>query len=772
MTLEPISVLNENFFINYKPLTLEKINLVYDKHLLDNLIKNPKDEDGNYIVELSRDEILELKNFRKDAKKLCYYEYKNKQKYGRVYHTTNIQRMKSVLRKTLLYQSYFDLDIVNCHPTLLLNLLKFHSLKCDELEKFVNGGRDHYINENFKYGISRETSKQNIQKAIFTCQSEEQELISLTNELQHSVIELKRLYPEVLDFVKGLPKNYNQEGTFLAYLLQTIENRIITLIFHYLRTEGIETGLILHDAVYIKRTKTLEDFEYIIDKVKNAVKQNFYGFDINFKLNDISTEALENHHKLKEDIRLNEKIIIDAYYEYCKGKPSVLILNNEVFCCNIENNLWQSSSKYLFKSIFEDASFNEYLSINFGSRIKYTNSRSWNELYNYFLLDERFVKDSLFEFDNDATLIAFKNKKCIQLSKNDKETPYIIRDLLPEDYCMMSVGYSLDESGINKEFPRELIKNCFQDNDTAETYLMILGSSIYGELLYKKFFLNKGSGNNGRSFISRLLHKCLGDYFGTCNSNFFTNAETDGDIKSPEIIENRKKRLITFNEPKSTNGRIKLSFDAEKIKLVSGGDIIVARPLNSNKIYKFINISTYFGNVNKLLNIPNIGAAERERIYIIPQNTEFCENPILPHQKKLINNSDFFNDLSFKNSVMFLLLEYWEKFVKNDLQLVFSNEIMEYTEEYLGDDINSFMMMNLESSINDFCRFKDVYERYCDTYKGDLRLLKSQKDFKESLVNKRCIIKVVNKVKDGERHNYNALLHYTLKEREEECLID
>ena len=89
---------------------------------------------------------------------------------------------------------------------------------------------------------------------------------------------------------------------------------------------------------------------------------------------------------------------------------------------------------------------------------------------------------------------------------------------------------------------------------------------MYGELLVKKFFINKGYGDNGRSFFANLIHEVFGDYHGTFNSNFFIGKDfSDGDIKCIESINNMDKRFITINEPNSSNGFKNTSWACEKI---------------------------------------------------------------------------------------------------------------------------------------------------------------------------------------------------------------
>lgn len=762
---------NETFFKEYNSLTLENIKLNYDNNLLKSLIKNPKNQEDNYIVDLSEDDIKELKKFQKDIKSVQCYKYKRDDGLGRVYHNTNIQFMRGILRKTLLYEFYYDLDIKCCQPTILYNLCVYHNIECKNLKEFIDFGRDNYFTNGKSKGILKEVLKQNINKLIFTASTDDPVLIPIAREISAAIFELKNIYVDIyntsLKINEENNKTYNLEGSFLAMLLQTVENRIITICYHELKKIGIQTGLILHDSLHIKKNKKIEDLEYLCIDLKKIIKEKFYNFDITFILKDFSNETLQNHHSIKELKKTNDKLICDAFYEFYKEKSPICIVKSDIYVCNEETNLWCINEKHSFRRVFENEEFQQFLLQEYNCKINFITAYQWDSLFKYIKTDYRFVKPKDFEFDNNPRILAFLNKKCICLDKFNKEKPWYVRDLNANDYCSMSTGYNYNDKDLDINKPIELIKNCFQDQDTAESYLLILGSCIYGELLYKKFFINKGAGNNGRSFIvSNILAPSLGCYHGTFNSDFFVSVESSGDIKDPQAILNKKRRLITLNEPKSSVAGRNNFWDQEKIKLYTGNDTITVRPLNSNDISQFQNIATIIGALNVNLKFKNIGAADRERLIIIPQDTYFTDDPKLPHEKKKLIDTEFMKQDKFKNSVLQMLLLYWTKFVNNNLQLKFSKQILDETEEQFADSIDIFLKNTIESSNNkdDFVIFDDLYNKYLEDYEGDYKFIKKQKQFKETLNQKRIICKKIDRNINGERINKFVILFYKFKD--------
>ena len=65
---------------------------------------------------------------------------------GRLYPKrgrSSVQGLKRDVRKALTHDNYTDIDIVNCHPVLLSQLFKKHSLECPYLDKYIENREEH-----------------------------------------------------------------------------------------------------------------------------------------------------------------------------------------------------------------------------------------------------------------------------------------------------------------------------------------------------------------------------------------------------------------------------------------------------------------------------------------------------------------------------------------------------------------------------------------------------------------------------------------------------
>lgn len=622
--------------------------------------------------------------------------------------------------------------------------------------------RESILSKFIEAGNTRADGKQFLSKILFDNVCKYKDYQKIHSEIYDSIIpKLKEIYPIIEDTYNGLKDKSEKTNSFLALLLQTVENRVITLTYHFLKENNIKSGLVIHDALLVSNSNKFEELELFIPKMKRFIKTNYFGVDIDFKLNDFKTSTLQGHeHLLENNYKLTPKDIIDSYFNYTKDIGSSIIIFNKLFyVCEKKTNLWKCCGEHLVKTELEDFNFQDFLLGQYDSKIEFTTFREWENVFKLLNIDSRFNKiKSDFDFDNNPNLISFNNGKCIELFKFNKEIPFVIRDLKPNDFCVMNTKYSLDFDNISTEYLNEcktIITNMFQNPETAESYLSIIGSSISGELLIKKFVINQGCGNNGRSFFANLVSQVLGDYHGSFSSSFFLSSNNcDSDIKSPEAVSNIKKRFITINEPPTKSGFNNTTFDSEKIKTFSGNDIISIRSLQSNDIVKFINPALMVMCLNSSPYFVTIDNALVERIVVVPQDTSFVDNPQLGHERPKFRDTEFLRDSVFKNHMMSIFLSYWVKFVKNDLKIQYSSQIQEASKDLMTDYIDTFMETYYKKTINkkDIMIFDDIFSQYTAICNHDNLVGKKSNDFKKILISKGfTILKLDQNDKKGVR---------------------
>ena len=90
---------------------------------------------------------------------LCV-KYFSKSKWGRIYpkKCINLGIMRRPIRHFLCSDLYYDIDIKNCHPTILYNVCQHYNIKTKSIKKYVLH-RDEVIKD---IGLGKSQAKQYI----------------------------------------------------------------------------------------------------------------------------------------------------------------------------------------------------------------------------------------------------------------------------------------------------------------------------------------------------------------------------------------------------------------------------------------------------------------------------------------------------------------------------------------------------------------------------------------------------------------------------------
>jgi P4 family phage/plasmid primase-like protien len=183
-------------------------------------------------------------------------------------------------------------------------------------------------------------------------------------------------------------------------------------------------------------------------------------------------------------------------------------------------------------------------------------------------------KEFLAKVDSKTMLLGFKNGV---VDFNTKT----FRPGTPEDYITMSTGINYVEFDENdpemvatslevldlmkKLFPIESVNRYMWDH---------LASCLIGTSLNQTFNIYFGSGSNGKSILTDLMSRALGDYKGTVPINLITDKRTAIGGTSSEIVQLKGVRYAVMQEP-SKDTKINEGI----MKELTGGDPIQGRAL-------------------------------------------------------------------------------------------------------------------------------------------------------------------------------------------------
>lgn len=147
----------------------------------------------------------------------------------------------------------------------------------------------------------------------------------------------------------------------------------------------------------------------------------------------------------------------------------------------------------------------------------------------------------------------------------------------PEASCPLFLKY------LNKVLP---------DHDVRRFVQRYVGYLLTGEVIEHKFVFFYGLGRNGKTVLIELLGWLLGDYAVKLQTEMLMKQTRSSQHASPDLMKLRGARFAYCSE--TTEGRM---LDDARVKELSGGDTITARPLYGSEIS--------FSPTHKLLMVGN-----------------------------------------------------------------------------------------------------------------------------------------------------------------------
>jgi len=157
----------------------------------------------------------------------------------------------------------------------------------------------------------------------------------------------------------------------------------------------------------------------------------------------------------------------------------------------------------------------------------------------------------------------------------------VFRDGNPQDYITKSTNIPYEPIDITNSYQSqtileitEFMKQLFPVNELNNYMWDHLASCLIGENLNQTFNIYRGSGSNGKSLLTELMSRTLGDYKGTVPITLVTKDRNNIGGTSSEVIALKGVRYAVMQEP-SKDAKI----NEGVMKELTGSDPIQARAL-------------------------------------------------------------------------------------------------------------------------------------------------------------------------------------------------
>lgn len=350
----------------------------------------------------------------RDKKRVRYFQVDG---VGRYYakNGLSLQNLPRKIRGTISEEFYYDFDIVNCHPVLLLDLFKTNDIVCSYLEKYVKN-RDKVINA--LSNKNPEMSKSDIKVLILKMINNGEYYYK---KLKNKNTWIKNYWGEICNGLKSLSKIYLDEynravsyckdnkrdnvlGRFISCILCEKENKMLTKIVNYFTEKGIITNnaVLCFDGVMIEKTAfcDADDIEQHIKNIKTLLGNNI----------DLIVKEMETY-----DLSNKSGII-----EYCKNKKESEIELDILSRDNNNHNYGQDDDKSRFRKMYRE---DDYYWYDFVSEVCRVRNIEYRELETLFREN---INRVMFRcFDGSRYIIKISKKKMFYLnSKIPEENLY------------------------------------------------------------------------------------------------------------------------------------------------------------------------------------------------------------------------------------------------------------------------------------------------------------------------------------------------------------
>ena len=249
---------NDRYIILYEIVDKEKL-----KYILEN---NDFNEEVN---NLARNYYDSLDN--NGCKRIVYKQTVDKNRYYG--DSSCLTYLKKEIRDSILPKNIKDIDMVNCHPTILNYLCKKNNVDCNILKNHI---------ENRELILSSFSEDRKIVKELFLSilnggfkdiYSNDKQTNNYLKIFENEIIRIQNYF--YTNDKRYLDIDYNYKGKNLSRIILDIENQILQIMINYFTSKNINILTLEYDGLKIYIDKNSKHFSI------NELELNIYFFLLN-----------------------------------------------------------------------------------------------------------------------------------------------------------------------------------------------------------------------------------------------------------------------------------------------------------------------------------------------------------------------------------------------------------------------------------------------------------------------------------------------------------
>jgi P4 family phage/plasmid primase-like protien len=650
-----------------------------------------------------------LKNMASEHEKSSFvqkeYKFATGAMDGRMYTKNGLQGIAKVIRHTIGCDLYYDIDMDNAHPTILLHYCKRNNISpTTYLEQYISN-RDSILSS---MGPNRDNNKQLLLSILNgggnnTTINKYQNtdfIYAYQDELFNIRDTICKLNPDIVAKIerrKPDPNFPNTQGRVVNVIMCKDENAILMTCYKYLKENEYTINVLVfdgfmmlkqnmseHDVNSLMRdletvilnehnipiklsSKPMTKFRLDLSDLDNSNKDNEINNSIPLDLSSLSYIQDNSSSDIDEmkillqqvgDKNFSGDISFAKLFRHVYGKKYIRLDKWDksfTFCWDKYSLLWVKQPINFIQTIIPSVlrPYLDVLATSYKPADDVTNQEHHN-LYHYVLKLYRYlnclssVKSVCESFINESIQDNIEFNELINKSADEipikgglvlnlKDSSIHLRTEL--DLFSFELNYSY-----NKSYNKDIVINFFKDitrNDTdyIHYFHLLIGSFLSGDITGRNLHIAWGGGRNGKSTLVNIIKKILTK---DKNNSFFTTlsetalmscASKSAGSANPEVMPLVSARLAVLSEIDKNE-----ELNAKRVKTLTGGDSLSARPLYGNQI-TFDTQAKFILPTNHKPSFDVKDVAMVDRIRLLPFLQRFEDTP--ENKSKIENIMDY-----------------------------------------------------------------------------------------------------------------------------------
>jgi hypothetical protein len=510
-------------------------------------------------LSLPSTEKTKLRGLKNGAHNFCYYttsyKYGNTSKIehlGRFYVCKGIgaQSLTRDVRNALYGEYYWDIDMVNAQPTLLMQYCKANGWAHESVKHYVEN-RDTILQDVCnKLNCDRDTAKQRASAVMFGGSSD-----GLTDFFKLYAEELKTIRQNVWNANKSRFRHLNTKPNFLnscfATVLQTEENKCLMAMDKSLAKQGRSMDALIFDGGLVAKKENEKELDESILRQTEADVLASTGYTVQLLVKPMNTtitftEATDDYAVMKAEF---EKTYFSLQNPQCFG----WIDNDEIKLLKREGLVHLEGAKKMangkpFLPIWIDD--NEKLTYN---RLVFSPKKEIpDDCLNLFVKYENEPKEGDYSaYSELMDLVCSHDKPAIEYLENVFahmiQKPYIKTGVCICIQGEEGVGKDMLLDGVGKMFGRKhYFKTDSPENDIFHTFNTGTESCIMVKFEESAFKTNKANQAKLKGLITSELATYRRKGYDTITLDDYRNFFMSTNEFMPFVLDDTDRRFVLF----------------------------------------------------------------------------------------------------------------------------------------------------------------------------------------------------------------------------------